>query len=142
VLIKIGRHPADGKRLKIPAPVFSSPKSGREMGLLVVGKHAYHRNERVRECRSIPSTMLISERHNKIAVHGVLALSQASCDLSLDAVHNLIPQGHIIVGVVDIRFEESSLSLNAWAKKESAHCDQASNSLARSLGFPAGSTAV
>src|SRR6516164_7145322 len=45
VLVKIGRHPAYGKRLKIPVPVFSSPKSGREMGLLVVGKHAYHRNE-------------------------------------------------------------------------------------------------
>jgi len=52
-------------------------------------EHAYHRDERVRKLRVIPSS-LKSERNNKKAVLCVYALSQARRDLVLDAVDDLL----------------------------------------------------
>src|SRR5208282_635406 len=104
--------------------VFESPssESRREAGLLSVAEHAYHRDERVRKLRVIPSA-LVSERNNKIAVLCIYALSQARFNLRLDAVDDLLEQRHIIVREVYICFKQSSLNRNTQAEKQSAHCD-------------------
>jgi len=89
ISIKIVRQPADGKCFKISVLESPSSESRCEAGLLAVGEHAYHRDERVRKLRVIPF-VLVSERNNKIAVLCILALSQARCNLGLDAVDDLL----------------------------------------------------
>jgi hypothetical protein len=89
ISIKIVRQPADGKCFKLSVFESSSSESRREAGLLAVAEHAYHRYERVRKLRVIPFA-LVSERNNKIAVLCIYALSQARCNLGLDAVDDLL----------------------------------------------------
>src|ERR1700737_2722583 len=87
--IKIVRQPADCKCFKISVLESPSSESRCEAGLLAVGEHAYHRDERVRKLRVIPF-VLVSKRNNKIAVLCIYALSQARCNLGLDAVDDLL----------------------------------------------------
>src|ERR1700731_3789706 len=87
--IKIVRHPTDCKCLKIPVLVSPSSESRCQAGRFAVAKHAYHRDERVRQLRLNPS-VLVSERNNKIAVLCIYALSQARCNLGFDAVDDLL----------------------------------------------------
>ncbi len=86
----------------------------------------------MRKSRVIPY-VLVSERNNKIAVLSIYALSQARCNLGLDAVHDLLEKRHIIVREVDIPFSQYSVNRNAWAEKQSARCDPASKRLDSSL---------
>src|SRR5580700_1420932 len=86
---KIVRHPADGKCFKISVLESPSSEPRCEAGLLAVGEHADHGDERVRKLRIIPP-FLESERNNKIAVLGIYALSQSGCNLGLDAVDDLL----------------------------------------------------
>src|SRR5882762_5755174 len=89
ISIKIVRQPADCKCFKISVLESPSSESRCEAGLLAIGKHAYHRDERVRKLRLNPS-VLVSERNNKIAVLCIYALSQARCNLGPDAVDDLL----------------------------------------------------
>jgi hypothetical protein len=85
ISIEIVRQPADCKCFKIPVLESPSSESRSEAGLLAVGQHAYHRDERVGKFRVIPF-VLVSERNNEIAVLSILAFSQARCNLGLDTV--------------------------------------------------------
>src|SRR5260221_1563888 len=89
ISIKIVRQPADRKCSKIAVLESPSSESRCEARLPAVSEHAYHRDERVRKLRVIPF-VLVSERNNKIAVLCILALSQARCNLGLDAVDDLL----------------------------------------------------
>src|SRR5260221_13070760 len=89
ISIKIVRHPADCKGFKISVLESPSSESRCEPGLLAVGVRAYHRDERVREFGGFP-IVLVSERNNKRAVLCIYALSQARCNLGLDAVDDLL----------------------------------------------------
>src|SRR5271165_550672 len=81
---KIVRHPADGKCFKISVLVLPSPQSRSEAGLFAIAEDTYHSYERVGKLRIIPLS-LESERNHKITVLGIDALSQACCNLVLDA---------------------------------------------------------
>jgi hypothetical protein len=102
---EIVRQPAYGKGFKFSILVSSLLKARSQLGLFVIGEYANNRHERVRKCRVIPF-VFVSKRNDEIAIVRIPAIPQASQDLGLDVVRDLLIERHIIVGKIGILLQQ------------------------------------
>ncbi len=105
---EIVRQPAYGKGFKFSILVSSLLKARSQLGLFVIGEYANNRHERVRKCRVIPF-VFVSKRNDEIAIVRIPAIPQASQDLGLDVVRDLLIERHIIVGKIGILLQQTNL---------------------------------